>query len=305
MVEKSLKYVSREEIPVRQTGVGRQFELSVSSLSEPEMPERFLPNPRNWYAILSTNEITSRPLEVPDRNNPVDGYIVGVGFGSIFRFLDFYDSPNPLPKAVICTDVMSEVVLAGRVARTKARSTDNLRDFLRSVTGTTAAEIDTVIGEEPNPVVAGRLSSAAEYVQKLFRCGHFPVGQGTFLNDNMLRILDKNFGRIHRLAREDNIGLSLVSVTNPSFLSLVTGLDGYAGLRNVVYVSNIIDHITNRGRELEKADALLPLSVLRTPRGSFCVDTTEQDLDYELRVRKLPPRYSEKDFPWRRWSSWI
>jgi hypothetical protein len=132
----------------------------------------------------------------------------------------------------------------------------------------------------------------------LFQSGRFPIGQGYFLNERMQHILDANFARMQQLAREGNIGVSLMSITSPHFLNGIRDLPDFSSSRNVVYVSNIIDHMTKRGEDAGQFDVLAPLETLDTYRKTVCVDTTEQDLAYLLRLRTLPPVYSGNDFPW-------
>ncbi len=285
----------------RELGIGLKFNNLMSSLPESELPPVYKPNPRNWYAILSTNETMGARLTIPNEANFYDGYIIGVGFGSIFRLLSLLKSPNNLPKAIIIADVMPEVVLAGRIGLKKIQDVKDLNGFINSLRTTNSTDIEKVIGEENNPAVSERLEYAGGYVQSLFRTSRFPIGQGYFLNPNMMQILDRHFRRIRQLAQEQNISVVLSSIVNPRFLDNIIHLDDYRASAHIVYVSNIIDHITERGWNFKNIDALKPLAKLQTEKGSILVDTTEQRLNYALRITTLPPTYSEEDFPWLYW----
>lgn len=285
-----------ETVTPRKSGIGKDFQRAMSEVAPDDLPPRFQPNPRNWYAMLSTNEWADNTFRVEDKGNPVDGYIIGVGFGNIFRMLDLLPTSNSLPKAVLATDVMPEVVLAGRIGKKKLAQAQDTDAFLQAVRSTTTSDIDAAIKEEENPTVAQRLGDARGYVQQTFQSGEFPIGQGWFLNHYMIDILDRNFLRMQQLAREENIGVTLMGITNPHFLTGVRQLDGYGSSRNVVYVSNIIDHITQRGEDPSQFEALRLLEALETQRRSVCVDTTEQERKYALRTRGLPPTYSKGDF---------
>lgn len=289
----------QKEVPSpRQTGIGKAFERKMSTVSDSALPPR--PEGRNFYATFGTNEETGITFKLRQTDNPIDGYIVGVGFGNIFRMFNLLPTSNSLPKAVIATDVMPEVVLAGRTAIKKLPDSKSPEDFYQKIRGITSAEVEEVINEEPNPHIADRLRSAKGNVEELFATGELPfeIGQGGFNRPSIVDLFGQSFHSVRQLASEGNIGLTLMSMTSPDFLAGIRELPDYGTSSNIVYVSNIIDHLTDRGRDSSQFAALEPLKALATAGGSICVDTTQQRLEYFLRVGDLPPRYTEEDFPW-------
>src|SRR5438874_2311659 len=95
-------------------GFGQYVESNMLAMTNDTLPMRTPLTVVRMNAHLSTNESIDDSFVITDAlANPLDGYIIGVGFGHVFKMIDLF-SDDTLPLAIICADVQPEVILVGR-----------------------------------------------------------------------------------------------------------------------------------------------------------------------------------------------
>lgn len=276
---------------------GQQYERSMYAVSNDILPLETATTTTKMNAHLSTNEwVDDTFLITYDLANPIDGYIIGVGFGHIFKMIDLFPA-DISPRGIICADVRPEVILAGRIIVQKLIQAESKESFFTSLYTVTTNEIDTVIQSEKNSEISRRFLESVPYIEELFNNAEYGIEIGAYLSPSIVEVLSRNFERLQDLARHNNIGVVLMDITNAHFAETIKNLPNYTKSRNIIYLSNAIDHITNRGQDRNAFKALDILKVLETTRGSICVDTTQQSLNYKLRIGSLPPTYCLCDYP--------
>lgn len=278
-------------------GFGEHVEYSMRTMACDALPVRTPSTTSRMNAHLSTNEWIDHNFTISDGiTNPLDGYVIGVGFGHIFKMIDLFPE-GMLPRAIICVDVQPEVVLTGRIIVQKLRYAQDKKSFFRSLYAVTPDEIDAVIQKEHNPEIAIRFLEAVPYIEELFSNAEYRREIGAYLTPSIVDVLTRNFDRLQQLAKSNNIGVVFIDIANIQLIQAIMTLPNYSTSRNIIYLSNAIDHITQRGLDMESINALDVLHALETDRGNVCVDTTQQSLHYKLRIGTLPPKYSTSDYP--------
>lgn len=104
---------------------------------------------------------------------------------------------------------------------------------------------------------------------------------------------------LQQLAKDGNLGFGLADITDPHVVKILQTLPEFAQLTSIVYLSNIIDHITHRGTEfgvhlknLHAINSLIPL----VSDNTYFVDTTQMSLGQWLRINNRLPVYTRRDF---------
>jgi|GEM_PF-1769803 len=258
----------------------------------------------NMLAMLSTNEyLQATTIErVRTSCSAPNGYIAGVGVGNIFHLPDLFP-PGSRPLGIACTDVLPEVVLLGRVFVRNAARSDTLEEAIDRTHGADSIpSYVSAIRDEHDPATRKRFIRAIPDIidwmkmrPDMSRLSQFPEGGG-----EVVRALRRHFGLIRELAAAGKITVAYASFTDPAWLEYVTGLPGWNNARNVIYASNIADHLGNRGRNRERVEGLHEAFGLLARTGDhWYADTTDHSLEYNLRVTQTPPRYDADDFTFR------
>ena len=221
-----------------------------------------------------------------------------------------------IPKAILCVDVVPEVVVAGRVFVRLLSQSEDFSSMRASFANETilAQTYQKVVNAESNDEVKKRLQTVSvgdlkkwfTFVldsQPLWEDGFrqtSPLGDRQRVND--LAVLRDNFKMYHTLAHEGNIGVGYADMTNSAVLNTVKDLPDFTSSRNVIYMSNVIDHLTRRGTDLSHMSDMSILGEILTEgeeRGNYFVDTTQMSLDYNLRASTSQPIYQPDDFRYR------
>lgn len=304
---------NQEGVEKRQTGLGVGFEIDLSSLSDENLP-LCIKNAYGAAGILSTNEDLPDDTidQVKHSEHPPNGYVFGAGMGNILSMQLLY-LDGQIPKAILCCDVVPEVVVAGRVF---VRLLAQAKDFPRLYDSFTNETVLTqtyqrVIDNESNDEVRKRFQTVT--IQDLQKWFQFVVNKQSLYGEgfreasgisndqtiNELVLLRDNFDMYHTLAKEGNIGVGYADMTNPAVLSIVKELPDFEASRNVVYMSNVIDHLTLRGTDLSHINDMAVIGDVLgegDERGNFFVDTTKESLNYALRASTSGPVYQPDDF---------
>lgn len=102
---------------------------------------------------------------------------------------------------------------------------------------------------------------------------------------------------------EDNIAIAYADFTDPAFIDTVRELPGFQESSNIIYFSNITDHITQRGYQMENIAVINNLRAYeRAAKPAVFVDTLGYGLNYYLRARQSVPTFTHNDFKYR--ESW-
>ncbi len=102
---------------------------------------------------------------------------------------------------------------------------------------------------------------------------------------------------LKRLAKEGNLVIKLADFTDPKVFETLSDLPDIHNVNNVIYLSNISDHVW-RNSKFEKIADFNFLEILK-PQGShknYYIDTIQRTLNYNLRVSTQIPQFSTEDF---------
>lgn len=120
---------------------------------------------------------------------------------------------------------------------------------------------------------------------------------------DVLAAMAENFSMLHELATAGNIALAYADFTDPTFIEAVRSLPGFEESTNVIYSSNIADHITNRGTQVTNARVMETLKAYeRGDRLPIFIDTLAS-LNYYLRARQSLPQFQKSDLAYKSFQS--
>jgi len=288
----------------RKLHLGSDFEQMLSVIAEKSPPPVL--ESGGVMALLATNEFFD--IEEIKKELPIelDGYIFGVGAGNIYSLTHLFDPEKP-PRAIMSVDVIPEVVLVGRIAIQLMKRTGNFNEFLRVLQTEEMflEEAHEVIEKETSQIVKQRLQ-AVNVKSVLKDIGgqavHTPtngiIEYGFHDRVSVFAAIRDRWEVLQKLAREDNIGIGLADMIDGEVVASVSNFGEFRNTANVIYVTNIIDHITDRGTNFGENDkrlrAMGTLQLLDNGKSVF-LDTT-QGRNYKLRVSQHLPEYSRDDF---------
>lgn len=294
----------------RQPKLGTVFETQILR-HEPET----LPPPveiRGTRAVLHTNEKCQRETLTRLRKEPQppNGYLIGPGVGNVFNLLEAFPEDSP-PKAIISIDIEPSVILKAKLFRRCVEKHDNFDSFLAEYFSKDFNSFVKLFreahqGRQPrryqrfldqvNLRVRFRqhMRLRDQFMRELQRGSSFYPPEGFM---NVPCAIQEYYKTIKKLVDEGNFAIVHSSIINPKTLEIINSLPSWQESNNIVYVSNIIDHLTRRWRTLRTARAMDALATLNPhrPHKNFFIDTSEfPHLVYQLRISREPPTYSEK-----------
>ncbi len=295
--------VSIKEKIGRQNNLGKLFEDKIASLPEEDFPpiiEGLVGAP----GFMTTNEdLTLDTIDQVIENAP-DGYIFGGGFGNILS-MSFLFRRDSEPKALLSVDVLPEVVVGGRIFTSILANAENSKALFASLKNKEEFKkhFAAVVAEEESPLVQKRLKAVD--IEKL----HKQMTQFFMLQEyesvsgirqeafgggkkvNLIAAIKAKFDVLQRLAKEGNIGTALADITNPHVLQAVREMPDFQDSSNLIYMSNIIDHLIDRGRDLSRINDLGVLRSLGEEKNWF-IHTTQNQHNYSLQASRSVPQYS-------------
>ncbi|MBI2196417.1 hypothetical protein HYU45_02275 [Candidatus Daviesbacteria bacterium] len=266
-------------------------------------------------AIGGTNETVSRGFFEAIRVKNPDGYLVGVGVGNVFTLLHCFPE-GTLPKGIILADVDPAVIAIGKLMVKKLRESETFEEFDRQVHGLSEEEfireIQEIVREEENSILTKRLDSLSRedwtkvwrYTAKnkddasLYKYWNPEQYDGTPYQGapiNVIGAMKERFSVLKQLADSNNIALVYADFTNSSFIDAVRELPEFSNSTNIIYLSNIIDHITGRGYQFGNAKVMEVLKAYENSTKPPVFVDTLQSLNYFLRVRNALPVYTHED----------
>lgn len=269
--------------------------------------------PALWYTQESID--TSLVEQIKTAEQYPNGYLIGIGCGGAFLHLEWFRDEVP-PKAIILADIDPMVVLFGKalVEALKVLRTEEefVREFLgwhgtgverfmtyveaRDPYGPTLAnvirdtyyrkdhEIEEIIKNSYmfhgmfDPEMRKMLGEIREYEKKKLHKIAFP-----FM---------RHFDLLQRLAREGNLAMVHADFTHSGFLMEAADLPEFRQLRSVIYLSNIVDHVTDKGRDLRGLGKMSRIGHFLHwhSQGSYITDCLAKE-GYKIRMSTEFPRY--------------
>lgn len=253
----------KKEKPQRQTGIGEVF---INRLNEQgiiiETPEF---ESVGVAALGGTNEKGDPFLFEKVRKHPQapNGYLIGIGAANIFSMLETFPAGH-IPKAILLFDVDPQVVTAGQ----------QLIADLRKSPNSVPLEVNTLVRDH----------------QQIFRTGQMDYQAALIKYANIF----------HQLAKEGNIVIAQADFTDPRLIDELASLPNISELNNVVYLSNISDHLWRRNyrNKLDYTPSFDFLTKLQpsSPHKNYYIDTLTAGLSYNLRISTKIPNFSRGDF---------
>ncbi|MBI4039555.1 hypothetical protein HY388_01895 [Candidatus Daviesbacteria bacterium] len=210
----------------------------------------------------ATNETGSPSLfeKIQSQKEAPDGYLVGIGAGNVFSMLEAFPE-GQLPKAILLFDINYEAVASGQ------------------------ALIEKLKRGEPCPY-----TSAVTYTN---------IDKNVFTEDlpaNIKFAWIKYWPTLTKLAQAGNLAIAQVDFANPELMNLLANLPQFKDSNNVVYLSNIADHIWRRKPVVVPDLGFLRILTPDFPHNNYYIDTLLSSLDYRLRASTHPPEFSRTDF---------
>lgn len=290
----------------RITGIATFFnqELKQKGLHIPDIKAKGV------TAIIGTNEAVGQGFfEAVQARNP-DGYIVGVGAGNVFTMLHCFREGS-LPKGIILADLDPAAVLVGKLLIRQLKASSTVDEFNSNFFNISAFDFGTVtrsILDEESDLALQKAwrEFPAEKWSKIWQ----ELGKREPLEWKAIRsykyegqnidvvgaTLDR-FSTLKQLAEEDNIVIVYADFTDPNFITTVRNLPDFNDSTNIIYLSNIADHITYRGTQLANIRVFENLKAYQaSSKPPIFIDTLGQKLNYFLRARHTVPKFDREDF---------
>lgn len=269
-------------------------------------------------ALIGTNETISKDFfEEVQRRDP-DGYIVAVGVGNALS-LTYCFSEGGMPKGIILADIDPKVIGFGKLLVDTLKKSNNLQEFITGFFHLSGeqlqARLSEIIAVEQNPILKKRLQAVIpdewdkEYksIPKPSRSFNtrdvdrrperLTYGEGH--NIDVLNAIVNKYPVLKELADDDNIAVAYTDFTNPAFIQSVRGLPEFQASRNIIYLSNIVDHITHRGTKPENATLMERLKAYEDAVKTPIFIDTLGSLNYYLRARNSLSVFKPLDFAYR------
>lgn len=223
-------------------------------------------------ALEGTNERGSQTLfeKVRNQRESPNGYLIGIGAQNVFSMLEAFPE-GQIPKAIILFDVDPAVIEFG--------------EYLIKALKDSPDSLTSIINER--------------FTGRVF----YPVSNAT-PNQAIL----KHAATLHQLASEGDLVIVRADFNNPQLTQELSNLPDFKNLNNIVYLSNIADHLWRRS--IGSNRSFLPdFSFLNTlqpesPHQNYYIDTLTGPLNYNLRISTEPPTFELLDFATHLLNSW-
>lgn len=296
----------------RTTAIGSmlQEELTRLNMDVPEIETKGVP------AIIGTNEAVSSDFFKAVHAKHPDGYLVGVGSGNAYSMLHVFED-GIVPKGVVLADIDPRAVIVGRLLIQNLRESSTAADFQRNFFGMPKEvfnqQLQKMIAMEQNPALKRRWETTdaaiwSEVWKELSKREAIKWGDSQAYkyykyegqNVDVVGAVLAGFDALKQLADEDNIAMVYADFTSPDFIRAVKKLPTFNSSTNVIYFSNIADHITQRGTKIENAAIMNSLRAYENPEHpALFIDTLGQGLNYFLRARNSLSEFTPEDFRYR------
>lgn len=261
-------------------------------------------------ALIGTNETAGAGFfEALQAKNP-DGYIIGVGAGNAFTMLHCFPE-GTVPKGVVLADIDPKAVAVGKLLVKQLSRTGLSDQFQSQFFGMPESDFNTSIQELISEEDDDRLKAHWQAVdsetwhkvwEELGKREPIPWDEEAVYkyegqNVDVVGAILEKYPVLKQLAMRDNIAIAYADFTDPEFIAAVRELPEFENSTNIVYFSNIMDHITVRGTRLGQASVIESLRAYEhVSKLPIFIDTLGQRLNYYLRARNTLARFTAADF---------
>lgn len=242
--------------------------MNAESLLFPRTDELLLPvdfRAIGAPALLVTNERT--PAGFHDRireTAALDGWIYGPGCGNVLSFLEAFAAT---PRGLVLIDVDPAVVLAGRMLVAALRRYPDAESFTAGFFCGGRQPLVTleeeVLDRETSALLRAALHGQRERLWRTLATltegfSLEPGDTGRLLAQwasyyppaghhvPVRTFLARHYDRLRELALRGDIAVLCSSLFHPPLLAAVAELPGWRGGRNLIYLSNVADHVLRR-----------------------------------------------------------
>jgi hypothetical protein len=216
-------------------------------------------------ALLVTNETTPADFFTDIRSAfAPDGYVYGPGCGNILAMVEAFPGT---PRGLVLVDVDPAVVWAGKILVAGLSRHADAESFVGELFcgGPEALERiqEEVLAAEGSALLVRQMRSQQERLRKSFAvltagfscrpadagrllaewASYYPP-QGTIVP--VRTFVARNYAKLRDLARRGDIAVLPGSIFDPRLIAAVAALPGFAGGRNLLYLSNVADHVLRR-----------------------------------------------------------
>lgn len=295
-----------------------QTSIQIANLLQTKLTAREITVPEientGANALLGTNETIADGFLEELRRQESDGYFIGIGLGHALAFLPQLYNQKQLPKGVVLADIDPRVVVVGKLLFDKLASSSNAETFNREFFGQSEeaflAEIEAHkatfsealrrrvdhLGEAAWRKVYQGIQQDFEYSKNSGGISKTIFKQGR-QTDVIHALGDPLVFQFYKtLLEQGNITIEYTDFTNPVFIQAVKELPDFSRSRNIIYTSNIVDHITHRGRALENLKLMDNLRQFEDSEEVPIFLDALQANNYYLRAANRLPTYQAKDF---------
>lgn len=213
-------------------------------------------------AVGGTNESGDETLfnKVRSQKQAPNGYLIGIGAANVFSMLEAFP-PEVEPKAILLFDIDPKAIAEGRAIIEHFKHSDTYPIH--------------ILGEDV-----------------------YSFGQRVFTDYGVCQFkeaIKKHAPLLHKLAAEGRIEMARVDFTKEGLMPEIRSLPDITTSNNVIYLSNISDHIW-RGQGIAPDFSFLNTLTPDEPNWNIYIDTLTKGLTYHLRVSSIPPHFELDDF---------
>lgn len=285
--------------------IGKELENKFSQLNYTQYP--LSTEKLGVLAIYGTNESWFKPEPTEKLHG---GIVVGIGAGAIFSLVNLYNKDDR-PEAILSCDTEPEVILAGRILVQGLLDSNTEEEMNKKMGDDNKVKeyYQKVLGEETNTEIRKLFEARIENLFSAFRKPYKGINPTVFdycTDINLPKIFKENWGYYKDLAHAGNMGFVLSNINNLNLINYAKEEQSKIGGDTLIYLTNAIDHITERGYNLMKDPRLIqdPWAKVKTLEGpkTHFIDTLGYSLKYVLRYGNHAPEYTFDDFPIKPWS---
>lgn len=261
-------------------------------------------------ALLATNEYASEDFFKAIRARQPDGYIIAVGCGMSLALTKCFPK-GVIPKGIILADIDPYVAATVGAFFEELKTSKDTVDFDKSFLGLDVYDltdkIRAYVENKGDDLLKQRLTDVMGKDRNFYWRDFFSRfednwkertfgrekerGKGTF---DVYQAINTNFDVLKSVATNDALSFQFADFTNPVFIEAVAALPEFNTSTNIIYLSNIADHLIYGN---QNSNLALIRNLERYQAGSkppIVIDSL-QSLFYHLRASINLPLYSPAD----------
>ncbi len=193
-------------------------------------------------AALETTDNASEDFFKEIKSLNPDGYIVGIGSGSILTILKAFTKRRQ-PKGLIMVDINPYVVTAGKVLIEVLQNSTNPADVLTSLysPGAYGSHADKVLQEDPQLKKATKRWRVEQPRYYMPNIPDFSRFRPSPIHTDVPTAIFQNFEILQQMAKDGRMASVYADFSNPDLTKAVTALPGFRESTNVIFTSNALD----------------------------------------------------------------